>query len=101
MEYGWNFAQHCSIPVLLSAAPTVFRCVASRNKRGPSSTAPGFRDGGNNGRLGDLGNVGREGNSWSASINDINGIYLLFDMQRLHISPVNRSNGFQLRCLSE
>ncbi len=98
MEYGWNFAQHCSIPVLLSAAATVFSCVASRNKRGPSSTAPGYRSDAN----GTLHFVCSYGYVWSSKTNNIRSHNLHFSAPWLNPSyAYYRANGYQLRCLSE
>ena len=80
---------------------TVFRCVASRNKRG-KTTAPGYRDAGNEGRSGSLNYTGNGGYNWTSTISDTNGMYLYF--YTAWLTPClanNRAYGFQLRCLSE
>ncbi|WP_300850786.1 hypothetical protein, partial [uncultured Rikenella sp.] len=84
------------------AAPTVFSCVASRNKRGPSSTAPGFRSH----TSGVPGFVGKGGYSWSVTSYDsedhYRGSYLDFYATWLNpSSTAYRAAGLQLRCLSE
>ncbi|WP_300728666.1 hypothetical protein [uncultured Rikenella sp.] len=77
---------------------SVFRCVASRNKRGPSNTASGFR----NSSSGALSNVGNDGFSYSSSVSGSNGVYLGFNVTYLNPSRANsRAYGLQLRCLSE
>ncbi|WP_300728516.1 hypothetical protein [uncultured Rikenella sp.] len=64
--------------------------------------APGFRDAGNNGRLGALSAVGNEGSVWSASANGTNGVFLRFLMNTAQSGySSSRAFGFQLRCLSE
>ncbi|WP_294593563.1 hypothetical protein [uncultured Rikenella sp.] len=81
-----------------TAALSVFSCVASRNKRGPSSPAPGYR----NYASGEPGGVGNNGNSWSSAVSGIDGRFLWFNSQDLSPSRAhNRGHGLQLRCLSE
>ncbi|WP_294598091.1 hypothetical protein, partial [uncultured Rikenella sp.] len=64
--------------------------------------APGYRDPGNNGRLGGLMDVGYGGYSWSSAVSGTNGVFLSFNAQYLNPSNVsNRGRGLQLRCLSE
>ncbi|WP_300829532.1 hypothetical protein [uncultured Rikenella sp.] len=64
--------------------------------------APGYRDAGNNGRLGALANVGNSGYSWSSSFSGTSGVFLYFYTQTLYPSNVYyRGRGLQLRCLSE
>ena len=64
--------------------------------------APGYRDAGNNGRLGALAYVGNSGYSWSASFSGTCGVFLFFYSQDLGPSSVDhRGHGLQLRCLSE
>ncbi|WP_304708312.1 hypothetical protein [uncultured Rikenella sp.] len=64
--------------------------------------APGFRDAGNNGRLGALTNVGNYGFSYSSSVSGSTGVYLDFYVAHLNPSYANsRAFGLQLRCLSE
>ena len=68
----------------------------------PSVPAPGFRDAGNNGRLGALTYVGYDGYSWSSSFSGTSGVFLGFYTQYLSPSYVSsRGHGLQLRCLSE
>ncbi len=77
--------------------PSVFSCAASRNKRGPSSTAPGYR----NYASGEPGGVGNNGYSWSSAVSGINGRFLWFSSRDLDPSHSDgRARGFQLRCLS-
>ena len=64
--------------------------------------APGFRDAGNNGRLGALTGVGHYGYSWSSSFSGTSGVFLYFYSQYLNPSHAGlRAGGLQLRCLSE
>ncbi|WP_294601243.1 hypothetical protein [uncultured Rikenella sp.] len=64
--------------------------------------APGYREAGNNGRLGDLMAGGDGGCSWSSTVSGPNGVFLYFYTQNLYPSDVNRrGHGLQLRCLSE
>ena len=70
--------------------------------RGGAALAPGFRDAGNNGRLGALTGVGSSGYSWSSSFSGTSGVYLTFDVTYLLPGRADsRAYGFQLRCLSE
>ncbi len=70
--------------------------------RGGAALAPGFRDAGNNGRLGALTGVGSSGYSWSSSFSGTSGVFLHFYTQSLNSSGADyRAYGFQLRCLSE
>ena len=67
-----------------------------------TTPAPGFRDAGNEGRLGALEYVGHYGFSWSSTANDTRGIYLHFNATNLNLrGQGHRAYGFQLRCLSE
>ena len=64
--------------------------------------APGFRDAGNNGRLGALASVGSNGYSWASAVSSTSDVFLYFGTQSLNPSSVdNRGHGLQLRCLSE
>ncbi|WP_294592767.1 hypothetical protein [uncultured Rikenella sp.] len=64
--------------------------------------APGFRDAGNNGRLGALTDVGNYGYSWASTVGGTNGMHLGFSVAWLNPSTAYyRAYGFQLRCLSE
>jgi len=64
--------------------------------------APGFRDAGNNGRLGDLTSVGRNGYSWSFAVSRESGVFLYFGAQSLNTSTSDgRGHGLPLRCLSD
>ncbi len=64
--------------------------------------APGFRDAGNNERLGGLLDVGYNGYSWSSAVSGPSGVFLNFHTQLLDPrNPSDRANGRQLRCLSE
>ncbi|WP_294601220.1 hypothetical protein [uncultured Rikenella sp.] len=64
--------------------------------------APGYRDAGNDGRLGDLAYVGNSGYSWSSAVSGTGGVFLGFSTQGLYPSSVSgRGHGLQLRCLSE
>jgi len=66
------------------------------------SAAPGFRDAGNNGRLGVLGHIGNNGYSWSSGGSGINGLFLHFAAQYLDPCDTSpRGHGLLLRCLSE
>ncbi len=68
----------------------------------PASPAPGYRDAGNNGRLGALAHVGNYGFGYSSSVSGSTGVYLNFDVAHLYPSYASsRAFGFQLRCLSE
>ncbi|WP_300856967.1 hypothetical protein [uncultured Rikenella sp.] len=80
---------------------TVFRCVASRNKR-KTHPAPGFRYY----TSGEPGGVGTYGYSWSSSSDNsgdhYRGMYLIFSVATLNPSNASfRGHGLQLRCLSE
>ena len=76
---------------------TVFRCVASRNKRG-EWPAPGNRYS----HMGTLYYNGNYGYSYSCSANETNGMFLDFNTQELNSSGgYDRAHGLQLRCLSE
>ena len=68
-----------------------------------SGTVPGYRDAGNERRLGDLMSVGHSGHSWASTASGISGsMYLGFHVTGLNpCSTVSRGYGFQLRCLSE
>ncbi|WP_294600422.1 hypothetical protein [uncultured Rikenella sp.] len=71
----------------------------ARHKENP---APGFRDAGNNGRLGVLMGIGYCGFSRSSATNERSGLNLHFNSQNLYTSGSDyRGHGFQLRCLSE
>ncbi|WP_300646476.1 hypothetical protein [uncultured Rikenella sp.] len=64
--------------------------------------APGFRDAGNDGRLGDLLYIGNSGFCYSSSMSGSNGVYLTFTVASLYHSDAgHRAYGLQLRCLSE
>uniref|UniRef100_UPI00272D96D0 hypothetical protein n=3 Tax=uncultured Rikenella sp. TaxID=368003 RepID=UPI00272D96D0 len=68
----------------------------------PEGCAPGYRDGGNTGRLGGLTSVGHRGYNWSSATDDIGGLDLIFSSQALGTDySDDRANGFPLRCLSE
>ena len=68
-----------------------------------TNPAPGYRDAGNERRLGDLMSVGHSGYSWASTASGISGsMYLGFHVTGLNpCSTVSRAYGFQLRCLSE
>ncbi|WP_300829104.1 hypothetical protein [uncultured Rikenella sp.] len=64
--------------------------------------APGFRDAGENGRLGALMGVGNDGNSWSVSATKGSSLTMYFYLHGLYSGYANlRAYGFPLRCLSE
>ena len=78
---------------MLSAAPTVFSCVASRNKRGS-----GYR----NPLSGILMSVSHEGSTLSSTVNGTNVLFLFSTSGALDPTHTYfRATGFQLRCLSE
>ncbi|WP_294600601.1 hypothetical protein, partial [uncultured Rikenella sp.] len=65
------------------------------------SPAPGYRDGGNNRRLGDLTGVGYDGLNRSSAIKGNSGICLYFNSQYLDSGNASIcGHGLQLRCLS-
>ncbi|WP_297623872.1 hypothetical protein [uncultured Rikenella sp.] len=67
-----------------------------------SSPAPGFRDAGDNRRLGTLCSVGNSGHSYSSSVSGTVGVFLDFYAHSLSPSIAhNRGHGLPLRCLSE
>ena len=75
--------------------------VEAANKT-PGGRAPGFRDAGDNRRLGALCSVGHSGHSYSSSVNGTVGVFLDFYAHSLNPSNAhNRGHGLQLRCLSE
>ena len=68
----------------------------------PASPAPGYRDAGNNGRLGALAHVGNYGFGYSSSVSGSTGVYLDFYVTGLNPSYAYlRAHGLPLRCLSE
>ncbi len=70
----------------------------------PCGRTPGFRHGGNTGRLGGLTrtSVGHRVYNWSSATDDIGGLDLIFSSQALGTDySDDRANGFPLRCLSE
>ena len=64
--------------------------------------APGYRDAGNNGRLGALTYVGYGGYSWASTVSGTDGMHLSFSTQGLSPSYVHyRAHGVLWRGLSE
>ncbi len=77
--------------------PTVFSCVASRNKRG-EWRVPGYRLS----NSGALNSVANHGFNWSSTSFEEGSLDMLFRAQGLNPGNADtRAHGFQLRCLSE